>query len=203
MGKRISQSQWLNIVIIVISALVLAFTLIGQFMHQAVDESDASKIVAANDSLQVSVPTIQLTSIDFGTLRISREQQKNQSKLAFSWSVLPKGGLTQQQIKLLVDRWQKILTTPVNPLEQSASINYSPIATVLLYFEETAQPIIAKVEMGDKIETTPLINIRFVSTGQQITIDNLQLDHLLPLQVLQKSSGETKPTKATDLSGLN
>lgn len=35
-----NQKQWLNIVIIVISALILMFMLIGRFMNRAVEEAE-------------------------------------------------------------------------------------------------------------------------------------------------------------------
>ena len=203
MGKGIAHSQWLNIVIIIISALVLAFTLIGRIMDNAVDESDARQIVATDDSQQVNVPVMQLISVDFGNLRMTGKQQKIDSKLGLIWSTEPNGILSQKQIKTLLDSWQKILVMPTQPLNQSISINYSPIAIVLLYFTEVAQPIIAKVELSDKIESTPTIIIRFVSTGQQIIIDELSLEQILPLQVLQKSHGEKNPSNPTDSKGLN
>jgi len=35
-----NQKQWLNIVIIVISAMILVFMLIGRFMNRAVEDAD-------------------------------------------------------------------------------------------------------------------------------------------------------------------
>jgi len=35
-----NQRQWLNVIIIVISALILLFMLIGRFMSKAVDEAE-------------------------------------------------------------------------------------------------------------------------------------------------------------------
>lgn len=203
MSKGISQSQWLNIVIIIISALVLAFTLIGRIMDNAVDETNARQIAATNDSRQVGVPVMQLSSVDFGTLRITSKQQKNRQKLVLIWSTEPKGVLTQKQIKTLLDQWQKILIMQAQPVDQPASINYSPIATVLLYFAKVGQPIIAKVLVSDKIEPAPTIIVRFVSTGQQIMIDNLPIDQILPLQVLQKLDREKHSSNPADLQGLN
>lgn len=201
MNKGMTQSQWLNIVIIIISALILAFTLIGRFMDRAVDDSDARQIVAEDSRHQISEPTMQLTSIDFGTLRIFLKPQEAHSKLALIGSVEPKGALTEKQIKALIERWQKILMMPAQSLSQASSINYLPIATILLYFAETAQPIVAKVTASDKIESTPLISVRFVSTGQQIIIDNLPIDQLLPQQVLQKPASEKKSSIPVDLQG--
>ncbi len=198
MSKGVTQNQWLNIVIIIISALVLAFTLIGRFMDKTANESDTRQIAAVNDSLKMSVPSMQLTSIDFGTMRISRKRQKNQSTLAFAWFAKPKSSLNQTQINRLVDGWQKILTMPAESLSQPAPINFLPIATVLLYFAETAQPIITKVEVSNKVELTPSINIRFVSTGQQIIIEDLPLAQLLPVQWLQKSASDNDPSNIAD-----
>jgi len=198
-----TQSQWLNIVIIVISALVLGFTLIGRFVDHAVDKSDARQIIAADGGQQISAPALQLTSIDFGTLQIFLKRQEAHSRFALIGSVEPTGVLTKQQIKTLIARWQKILVMPTQPLSQSTSMRYFPIATVLLYFADTAQPIVAKVVASDKIESAPSIIIRFVSTGQQIVIDDLAIDQLLPRQVLQKPASEKKSSNPADLQGLD
>lgn len=201
MSKGVTQSQWLNLVIIIISALVLAFTLIGRFMHKAADEAGARQSIVEDTHQQISEPMMQLMSIDFGTLRISQAKNKDRSKSGVTWSAEPKGAMTQQRIKVLVDRWQKILTLPVTALNQQALTNYSSIATVLLYFADTAQPLVAKVLVSEKNNPTQFIKIRFVSTSQQIIIEDLPLEYLLPQQSEQKLDDEKNFSNPTDLQG--
>ncbi len=194
MSKGITQSQWLNIVIIVISGLILAFMLIGRFMNQAVDESHIE---------QSTQQSLRLTRIDFGGQQIILQPLEKSSQPALKWSVKPVSSLSAKKVEELVSAWQQVLAMPVEPSYQHQQANYSPIATVLLYFAKRAQPLIAKVEVVNHQNHQQPIVISFVSTGQQLVIKDLIVRQLIPAQTLRKRllkqpvSDETISDKAT------
>ena len=91
MSKGITQRQWLNIVIIILSGLILVFMLLGRFMDQAVDESNARASTRVAAQKQIAQQLLQLRMIDFGFQRIILIQSE--------WHVEPKSSLSKKPLK--------------------------------------------------------------------------------------------------------
>ncbi len=199
MSKGITQSQWLNIVIMVISGLILAFMLLGRFMNRAVDEFDDRESGAKIISSQlINQQLLQLNRIDFGTLRMTLDQPRQSLQPISKWSVAPMNSLSAKEIEQLVNRWQQILAIPTSRLYLDEATDYNPVATVLLYFAETTNPLVAKVEIESVLDGNtsrkPIIYITFVSTGQQVVFKDLSLSQLIPVWVSQPTGSENRPS---------
>ncbi len=181
MSKGLKQKQWLNIIIIVISGLILAFTLIGRFMNSAVDEYEVrekARNLAAEEE-QITRQSLQLKTIDFGFLRITNKANTAANP---EWVAEPRELISTETAESLVAQWQQILNKPAKPSEQNEHSEYLSGATVLLFFTETAQPVIAKVDLLKGQPVSSNLKVTFVSTGQTIIINNSQLKQLIPSQ---------------------
>lgn len=200
MSKVIRQKQSLNLVIIIISALVLAFMLIGRFMERSVEQSNARDESRLKSDQQYAAmnnfESIQLNEIDFGLQSIRFRSLEKAKKTVMEWQVLPELSMSDETAEELATQWLNILQQPIEPSIKPQYNDLLAGATVLLYFAELSKPLVAKIALVS--EQTPVngdqqnsgiyskISIRFVSTGQQIIIANLSLEQLLPENIAQK-----------------
>ena len=169
MSKGLTQRQWLNMVIIIISALILAFMLIGQVMNKSVDK------VAGNVEQTPFRQIMSLREIDFGSQKLVL-----QTKSATSWTVIPNNSLTSEEIFKLVKNWQNVLVEPITPSLKNIKNIASPVTTVLLFFSESTQPLIVKIGGINRPEGQKLVSLLFIGSEQQEIIKPLSLEQFLP-----------------------
>jgi len=184
-SKPISkQSRWLNIIIIVISAMILVFMLLGRFLGSGLDEKPSQ-----------ALPLPNLRLIDFGSLQLVNENKRwysnhflsakmNNTENSQSENVIT----LNPQYSKIADEWQELLEQPANNAE--SPINTRVIATyfVQLYFEGTEQALVVKVEsITDNNE--PMQNVKhtlitFVNNNLQIIESVEFLEKILPDSLL-------------------
>lgn len=136
--SRLTQRQWLNVIIVVISAMFLLMVLIGKIMNPT------SRQIGKEVKFEFS-----LRHLDFGDIQISRVKQGWQADA---------GELSPEDTDVIAKRWQKLLNLAA---EKEVSL---PIKgkTVLLYLEGVKQPIICKISLVGE-QTV----ISFVDSGHQ------------------------------------
>ena len=153
MPKYSLQNSWLNIVIITISGLVLAFTLLGRFMDSATQLPASPP--ESNQQLKVNI-----IGIDFGSQKIRYQ--------AMQWQVEPiKTVISNELIQKVVDNWQEILNSPQSEIKLSDIQGFEPVATVLIFLEGSQSPLVAKVEMRAQ-----QLLISFILTGQKVFVED-------------------------------
>lgn len=168
MSKGITQKNWLNIVIIVISGLVLTFTLLGKFMDREVNR----QIIESKER-----QSFQIAVIDFGAFKLI-----NQDPV---WSVVPSTNIEQSKIDFLVQSWKTVLAANMVEVELIETQNLSSLGTVLIYFSQKQAPLVIKVE-----QLNSALLLSFVSSGKQFIVEPPLSNHLMPasLNALAKSS---------------
>lgn len=169
MAKKTAEKQWLNVVIIVISALILAFTLLGNLMNRAEDSSTENEqqsvqnqpLSAEHDrSMSAKTPSLQLRMIDFGEQKVILGHSK--------WQLSPNFNLSDRKLAVLVGAWQSLLHQSVNPERKIESVDSLSVQMVQLFFKNSQRPLIAKVELVTDSKGQQKTMISFQSTGQQI-----------------------------------
>lgn len=148
--SRLTQRQWLNVMIIVISAMFLLMVVIGKIMNP--DEPSPEKV---KDSYH-------LERLDFGSVQIQLVEQQWRAQ-----------GITlnPQQAAKTAQRWQRLLTSPVE-----AKLNLpSQGKTVLLYIHGIKQPIICKIGLIDQH-----MIISFIESGHQFKIPEAEMSLYYP-----------------------
>jgi len=163
------QQQWLNVIIIVISALILAFVLLGRFL-----DPDKNKIE------DVSAP-LELRLIDFGTQRLTYEPQNKAAGELLGWSVYPQSSLSTDEIKSLVDSWQELLSMPLQQDDIKQDKRISGV-TVLLFFTGTELPLVTKVSIRNSEARDAEIIIDFIAEKRTVVVKNLSKYQFLPKQ---------------------
>ena len=138
---NLSHQQWLNIVIIVISALVLLFVMIGRLMERDAPVNSPATTVE-----------VALIRIDFGELEIWRTADSWQSS---------DSRLSPAQARLYGERWEKLVAQPAAAIND----NVGSCKIVLLYFSNLPQPVTVKVSQSAS-ET----RFNFVVSDQQVVV---------------------------------
>ena len=148
--SRLTQRQWLNVMIIVISAMFLLMVVIGKIMNPAEPSPDNVR------------DSYHLERLDFGSVQIQLvEQQWRAQGIA----------LNPQQAAKIAQRWQKLLTSPVE-----AKLNLpSRGKTVLLYLNGIRQPIICKIGVIDQH-----MIISFIDSGHQFKMPETEISLYYP-----------------------
>jgi len=186
--KRISkQSRWLNIIIIVISAMILVFMLLGRFLGSGLDERPGQ-----------TMPFPNLTLIDFGTIKLVNKNKRWQTdhflsaKNNDSENGQPEKTVAQNpQYSKLAFEWQRLLEQPAN--NSVSPVNTTVIATyfVQLYFAGNEQALVVKVEsIVDKNKSLLKAKrtlITFVNSNLKIIESEEFLKKILPASLTNKN----------------
>jgi len=174
-----NQQQWLNVIIIIISALILAFVLLGRFL-----DPDRNKIE------DVSAP-LELRLIDFGAQRLSYKPQNMEGAQLDGWSVYPESSLSADEIKLLVNSWQELLSMPLQQSEIKQNKTISG-ATVLLFFSGSELPLLVRVSRKNTQSKSEEIIIDFIAEERTVVVKNLSKYQFLPKQRNSESFNDEK-----------
>lgn len=144
--SRLTQSQWLNIIIIVTSAAFLLFVLLSNKLNQSIDNQSKN-----NKQNNFQLADYQLVEIDFGEFKI-RNINPNINQVWQSDDVR----LTSLQVKNIANHWQKLIQS------QGQAITDEPDSakTVLLFFAEFDQPIIAKLSQSKQATRITVLSIK-------------------------------------------
>ncbi|MCF6192753.1 MAG: hypothetical protein L3J46_00260 [Kangiellaceae bacterium] len=186
--KRISkQSRWLNIIIIVISAMILVFMLLGRFLGSGLDEPSSQ-----------ALPLPNLRLIDFGSLKLVNESNRWQSdhflnaKKNDKENSQAKNTVTlNSQYSKIAGEWQRLLEQPASNAVSQVNTKVTVTYFVQLYFEESERALVVKIEgIVDKNESEPHTKrtlITFVNSNLQILESEEFVEKILPASLLNKN----------------
>ena len=154
-SSRLLPRQWLNIMIISVSAMFLLSMLVGRMMN--VSNTEEAKVAASLDSAG------ELVQIDFGLLHLSKTSSGWQASDA---------RLSQATTNNAAALWLALLQRSDHQLIKQ------PLSgkTVLLYFSQLSSPVVCKV-----IKSKKNIDIVFVKSGLGISLAPSQYSAYLPL----------------------
>jgi len=148
---KLKQKQWLNIIIIVTSAMFLLMVLVGKMLERA------------NDAGAVEGVAQEFYKLDFGDVSI-----RNNDGV---WSSTAKE-LSQPAIERLIQNWKKLLQRDGLLLEQSEDTG----KTVLIYLTNSMSPIICKL-----VQREGQLDFQFVQSGQKIVVENARVSDYIPI----------------------
>ncbi len=178
MAKGITERQWLNLVIIIISALILAFMLLGRFLNVAVDQSserEQQRLEYPPLIIEEKPHKLKLTMIDFGLYEAflnSEDQWVEENKVNHSAG-------NNGELSEIAKRWEMLLSEPFVENVWDQKIIPKVRATVLLYFKDTSQPLIIKVEALNSKEELGNLRITFIATGKKMLLHDLAFSQLI------------------------
>lgn len=140
-GFQLNQRQWLNVMIICISAMLLLSVLVG-------------KLISRGEYTQTEPvkPSIEITKLDFGEALIWKENE--------IWFSSGKA-LQKQAIQKLVQKWHSLLSGEKTLIEQDKETSSG--RTILIYLAGNAQPVICKLISDDN-------HARIVFVGRKLQI---------------------------------
>jgi hypothetical protein len=175
MGKVNIHKQWLNIVIITISALILALTLLGRFIGQGVDKAERSEErrvsnLQANEHRD-SETNNALKMIDFGHYQLFQDNQK--------WLSTPDDFVSSKVIAETLESWRLVLEQSLQDESDLVIANKMTGKMVLIYFSNTEQPIVIKIESALKNGQTGVL-LSFVALDQYVWLPQFSLQQLIP-----------------------
>ncbi len=179
--SHVKEKQWLNIIIVVISAMILAFSLLGKFMNGGLD-SHSSEAAA----------TPILNAIDFGPIKITHSandgwQPDPYISLGKNTPQASNSHITDYS--KIAEQWQAILTQRRYQSVPLAERHVNKTYFVQLYFVEQTQPLIVKIELVTvkemAKETSPQALITFVTSNWQILETGDFINRLLPQTVIE------------------
>jgi len=178
-GKNVKTTQWLNIVIIVISGLVLAFTLIGRFMDRPFHNNSVSEQTVINHSIGTDIRKPLLIAI-----KIFDDEQ-----LVISLQLAPSGWksrllkdkpLTSMQITETVSQWRALINQPLlNESDRQQSVALVS-RKIQLYFAEKAIPLAVTINVSNNQQGELKTFIQFLSTNQLIVLPAEVFEQLVP-----------------------
>jgi len=122
---QLRSRDWLNIMIISVSAMFLLLVLIGKMLTET--ESRTSQTPAIED--------IQLLRIDFGTLQLVKKGD--------GW-VEESGRLKSARAQRIGRSWQDLLAQPSNKVSNTKTSG----ETLLFYFSHIEQPVVVKLVLS-------------------------------------------------------
>ena len=170
MVKISKQQKWLNLIIISVSALVLAFVLLGRFMG------------GESDSPNQQIDSMELREIDFGGYRLVASSNSGNAGTK-GWQAIPPGAVEKPQIAKIVSSWQQLLNSAFE-FENNDSYKFDSATSVLIFFEGSSQPSVVRVS-EDMDEQK--IYFYIIATGQKLEINRSpQLQFLPTLQTSNK-----------------
>jgi hypothetical protein len=175
MSNKNNQKQWLNIVIITISTLILALTLLGRFIEKGVDKAENK--LAAQSSEQSAQQAIteeasnHLVKIDFGRYQWSLIEKE--------WRAAP-AGESVIDMNSVIERWQLVLDEPLAEGVEDVVIEPSKGQMVLLYLSNSEMPLVVKIETGSKAGQAGLL-LSFVAHEQFVWLPETQWRQLVPI----------------------
>jgi|GEM_PF-2904655 len=149
--SRLTRQQWLNIVILVISALILMFVIIGRVMDREPPEPSHA------NELQVV-----LQRIDFGDITLF---QKNEKWASSSEQV------SAQRAAEIAFNWRRLVARSGDDYGEQVPLG----KTVLLYFSHIPQPVVGKVDLTDEHLT-----ITFITSKQQFHLAKTDYSLYIP-----------------------
>jgi hypothetical protein len=178
MAKGITNKQWLNLVIIIISALVLAFMLLGRFFNIAVEQShkrEKSRLGQPSLIIKEKPNILKLVMIDFGLNKVVLNAEElwvdeNQANTTISES---------DELNEITERWEHLLSAPFIENTWDKQVEPKVRATVLLYFKNKQQPLILKVEGVNSKEKIGDVRVTFIASGKQIILHDLTFSQLV------------------------
>ncbi|TQV88960.1 hypothetical protein [Aliikangiella coralliicola] len=149
--SRLTRQQWLNLIIISVSAMLLLSVLVGRLIsNSTVDSASPSQVP-------------RLTEIDFGDIQLRFVSE--------SWQVVSSKKISIQQAKIIGENWQALLLSRSQPLKSGVPGG----KTVLLYLSTLNQPVVSKVSYSDK-----QMLVTFASTSQQFSIPYSERINYMP-----------------------
>ncbi len=159
MAKPNQHKTWLNIVIITVSGLILAFTLLGKFFDSG---TSAQATIDQSATYQY-----ELVGIDFGQLQLKKDSD--------SWRSEPKGSLNQTQLELISSQWELLLSKDIQKTSLDRELSIQSASTVLLYLKDETRPIICKVFFAGEYAI-----VEFLASGQKLQLSASFAQWLLP-----------------------
>jgi len=182
MSQNRQVKKWLNIIIIVISALVLAFTLIGKLMERDKSQPIEKNSIYFNRANSTQTTTLTLEKIEFEKLSLLLQD---------GWQLSHKENdaaleLSPSRIEEIQSLWQQILLLQTRPTKLNSENKQSVSDTdldvlasyrVKLYFKSRQNPLLVKVKRikTDKSEATQIL---FPELGQQIRVQGFYFKRL-------------------------
>ncbi len=149
-GRGLTQQQWTNVIIFVMSVMVLLFFFIGKVMERNIDKQEMSD------------RPVELVRIDFGGVEIWRENQ--------NW-LTTESRLKPNEARLIAEQWQRLVNQPGETYQSLPSGG----RTVLLYFSSVPQPVVSKI-----INQSNEFQIAFITTQQIYLVPNEQRQLYIP-----------------------
>lgn len=148
----LNQRQWLNVIIIVMSAAFLLFVLLGKMLNQAADKQQAPA-----ESSQ-----LELQKIDFGDFQVAKKDGQ--------WQSIKKevGG---SDLIVITRQWQLLLNQMEKNTDSKLTLEKPELErTVLLYVNYFPQPIVCKlIQFRDKLEIVFVnSNTKFIFPAESI-----------------------------------
>lgn len=138
--RSLTQQQWTNLIIFVISALVILFIFVGKVMERNIEKQNNVD------------RSIELVRIDFGDFEVWREQVGWQSTSS---------QITSVEARAIADRWQSLMNQPGK--------RYTTLPpggrTVLLYLTNYQQPVVCKI-----LKQADSLKIAFITTQQLFSL---------------------------------
>jgi len=189
--KRVTQeSRWLNVIIIVISAMILAFSLLGKFMGSGLDEKPAQVM-----------PLPNLRVIDFGSIKLINDNQQWRSETSSSSAEVDRPGqqsnlsqkTAEQELRYskIAAQWHQLLEQPAESATSLGSTRVENTYFVQLYFKGRDQALIVKVEsVSNKNEASEDHNqtlITFVNSNLQLVKPGSFSKNILPARLINKN----------------
>jgi len=177
MSQKNQNRKWLNVIIIVISALILAFMLIGKLMERDENQPIGQAAAFFNRSDPMHTAGLSLQKIEFEklTLSLHNEWQLSMADLQVT------NRLSSSRIEEIQSLWQQVLTLPTEPLKSpinSQTVNREQQSYwVKLYFKSLDKPLNAQVIQLKKSHSE-VTNILFPELKQQLRLQGFYFKRL-------------------------
>lgn len=150
--SKLSQKQWLNIIIIVTSAMFLLMVLVGKMLEKASKPELTEEV------------SLDFYKLDLGDFSLRNENGK--------W-ISTANWLTTGEAESLVQRWKSILQRQAISKDLSEAVG----KTVLIYLNKSMSPVICKLIQNDQ----ELI-FQFVQSDQQVHLEDAKLTDYIPVE---------------------
>ncbi|MCW8879721.1 MAG: hypothetical protein OQK04_15785 [Kangiellaceae bacterium] len=152
--SELNRRQWLNIIIISISAMFLLIVIVSKKLSESASQQINTNQIPSSGQIQ---------KLDFGEITIYRQGEQ--------WSSLPEKVVRAEVARTIGLQWQQLLNRPAKPIESPINIGH----TVLLFFGESNRPVICKVKKQDKITI-----FQFIESNLEFEIDARLQHRYLP-----------------------
>lgn len=149
-STKLSQKHWLNIIIIVTSAMFLLMVIVGKMLERGNEPNHQDKV------------RLEINKLDFGSFSIRNNEGVWISSA--SW-------LQSSNIESVVQLWKEVMQKRAAPIESSEKNG----ETILIYLNSSMNPIICKLSQNKE-----QLTFQFIQSQQQLIINNGKLSDYIP-----------------------